>query len=118
MMSTFGTMDLPLSKVHVLERGGKSVPINGGPDNIRAAFANKMEDGRLRVWIGDSFIQLVKFTKDGPEIYSISPFGASNKKDSPHYNDQMELFSKQEFKKMSLDKNYWIQRAEAIYTPK
>jgi acyl-homoserine-lactone acylase len=77
-----------------------------------------MDDGRLRIWIGDSFIQMVKFTKEGPEIYSVSPFGASNKPDSKHYNDQMELYSKQEFKKMSLDKNYWLKNAESIYSPK
>lgn len=118
MIKHFGTLDIPASKVHVLERGGKSVPLNGGPDNIRAAVAEKMEDGRLRVWVGDSFIQLVKFTPDGPEIFSVSPFGASNRPESPHYNDQMEMFSKQQFKKMSLDKQYWMERAEAIYHPK
>ena len=77
-----------------------------------------MDDGRLRIWIGDSFIQLVRFTAEGPEIYSVSPFGASNKPDSQHYNDQMEMYSKQQFKKMSLDKQYWLDRAEEIYSPK
>jgi acyl-homoserine-lactone acylase len=41
MIKHFGTMDVPLKDLHVLERGGKTVPVNGGPDNIRAAFAKK-----------------------------------------------------------------------------
>jgi acyl-homoserine-lactone acylase len=61
---------------------------------------------------------MVKFTPEGPEIYSVSPFGASNKPDSPHYTDQMELYGKQQFKKMSLDKQHWLDRAESIYSPK
>ena len=118
MIKSFGTYDIPFKEIHGLERGGKFVSMNGGAGSIRSAFAQKMEDGRLRVWVGDSFIQMVKFTKDGPEIYSVSPFGASNKPDSPHYTDQMELFGKQKFKKMSLDKDYWLERAEQIYHPK
>ncbi|MEZ5002750.1 MAG: penicillin acylase family protein [Chitinophagales bacterium] len=118
MIKTFGTMEIPFGRVHGLRRGDKWVPLNGGPENLRAAAAKFADDGRLTVWVGDSFIQLVKFTKDGPEIYSISPYGASNKPESPHYTDQMEMFSKQQMKKMSLDKNYWLERAEAIYSPK
>ena len=118
MIMHFGRIDMPLGRVQVNERGGKTVPVNGGPDMIRSVASNKMEDGRLRPWVGDSFIQMVKFTKDGPEIYSVSPYGASNKPESPHYNDQMELFSRQEFKVMSLDKQHWLDRAERIYNPK
>lgn len=119
MIKTFGTMEVPLGRVHGLERGGKWVPVNGGPDMIRASAANKMEDGRLRIWIGDSFIQLVRFDKDGTQhIWSVSPFGASNKPESEHYNDQMELYSDQKFKKMSLDRQYWYDRAKSVYHPK
>jgi len=118
MVMHFGTIEIAAARVHGIERGGKFVPVNGGPDMIRAAYANKMEDGRLRVWVGDSFIQMVNFSKDGPpEIYSVSPFGASNKPDSPHYTDQMDMYSRQEFKKMSLDKQYWLDNAEKIYSP-
>jgi acyl-homoserine-lactone acylase len=119
MIRHFGSMEVPFGRIHVLERGGKVVPMNGGPEMLRNAAARLMDDdsGRRRIWIGDSFIQLVRFSESGPEIYSISPFGASNKPDSPHYNDQMELFSRHQFKKMSLDKQYWFDRAERIYHP-
>ena len=119
MIKHFGTIDMAYKDIYVLERGGKTVPVNGGPGNIRSAFAKKMDDGsgRMRIWIGDSFVQLVRFTKDGPEIYSASPFGATNRPERKHYNDQMELYSKQQFKKMSLEKQYWLDRAEEIYSP-
>lgn len=117
MIKHFGTMDVPLSKVQVLERGGRVMALDGGPDAIRAVFGHFMEDGRVRMVAGDGYIQLTKFTKDGPEIWSISPFGASSFPDSPHYNDQMQMFSEHKLKKMSLDKETIYKSAEKIYHP-
>ena len=67
--------------------------------------------------VGDGYVQLVKFTKAGPEIHSISPFGASSDPKSPHYNDQMEMFVKERLKKMSLKKEEVYRSAENVYHP-
>ena len=69
------------------------------------------------MYIGDGLVQLVKFTKDGPEIESISPYGASNKPGAKHYTTQMHKFVAQKFKKMSLDKKEVYDNAEEIYHP-
>jgi acyl-homoserine-lactone acylase len=68
---------------------------------------------------GESYIQLVKFKKGKmPEIESVINYGASNRKGSPHYDDQMELFLNQKTKKMTLDKGEIIKKAERVYSPK
>ena len=76
-----------------------------------------MPDGRMRIWVGDSFVQLVKFTKQGPEIESIHSYGASSRPYSKHYNDQMELFVAHKLKKRSLNKAEVYKSAERIYHP-
>ena len=67
---------------------------------------------------GDGYMQLVEFTKDGPQINSISPYGASSFSDSKHYTDQMNRYSKHDLKRMTLDKKEIYKNAERIYNPK
>jgi len=66
---------------------------------------------------GDGYIQLLKFTKNGPDIWSISPFGASSFPDRPHYNDQMKRFAGHDLKHVSLKKEDVYKSAERIYHP-
>lgn len=117
MIDNFGTIDIALRELQVLERDGKTVAVAGGPDALRAVFGHFMDDGRNRMVAGDGYFQLVQFTKDGPIIESASPFGASNKKDSPHYTDQMVPFARHEMKTMSLDKEEVYKNAKRIYHP-
>jgi acyl-homoserine-lactone acylase len=117
LLKHFGSVDIPLGKVQVLSRGERDLAIAGGPDAIRAVYSTVRDDGKLPMYIGDGLVQLVKFTKDGPEIESISPYGASNKPDSKHYNTQMKMFVNHELKKMTLDKEEVYKNAERIYHP-
>ena len=117
MIDKFGTIDIALRELQVIERGGKTVAVAGGPDAIRAVFGQFMEDGRNRMVAGDGYFQLVQFTEDGPIIESASPFGASSFPDSPHYTDQMSLFGKEEMKSMSLDKETVYKNAKRVYHP-
>ena len=117
MIDKFGTIDIALRELQVLERNGKSVAIAGGPDAIRAVFGHFMDDGRNRMVAGDGYFQLVQFTKDGPIIESASPFGASSFPDSRHYTNQMSPFGKEQMKKMSLDKEEVYKNAKRIYHP-
>lgn len=118
LIKHFGSIDIPLGKFQVLERGGKAVAVNGGPDAIRAVFGSIQPDGRVRMTAGDGYIQLVKFNKNGPYIESINAFGASSFSDSPHYTDQMVPYAKQQLKPMSLDKKTVYGQAKKVYHPK
>jgi acyl-homoserine-lactone acylase len=117
LIKHFGSIDVPLGQVQVLERAGKSVGLNGGPDAIRAVYGHYMADGRVRMSAGDGYIQLVEFKKDGPHINAINAFGASSLADSPHHTDQMGMFSRHQLRKMSLDKNEIFKNAVKVYHP-
>ena len=80
--------------------------------------SKKYRDGKVRVVSGESYIELVKFTDSGPEIESIISYGSSDKKDSEHYSDQMDLYLSFKTKKMTLDKNKVYENAKEIYSPK
>ena len=65
------------------------LPCGGGPDVLAAIGIRPNGNGRLRAYTGDSCIQLVRFSADGPQIESINAYGASAKPDSPLYTSQM-----------------------------
>lgn len=117
MVQHFGTIDIALRQLQVLERNGKSVAVAGGPDCLRAVFGTFMDDGRNRMRAGDGYVQLTQFTKDGPIIQSINAFGSSSFADSQHSTDQMAPFAKHELKKMSLNKAEVYKHAKRIYHP-
>ena len=75
------------------------------------------KDGQIKVTHGESYIELVKFTKDNTEIESIISYGSSDHETSEHYADQMEMYSKFETKKMTFDKNDIYKNAKKIYHP-
>lgn len=58
------------------------------------------------------------FSKEGNSYEAVVPFGASRHPDNPHYTDQMELYSNQQFLKVSLDKNVVLKNALKVYSPK
>ena len=118
MLQYFGKLDVPLGTVQVHQRGDVCLPVDGGPDAIRAVYSRPWEDGKYRNFLGDGYHQLVNFSKDGPEIWAISPYGASNKPDSPHYTDQMQMYVQHKLRKISLRKEEVYKSAERIYHPR
>ena len=89
----------------------------GGPDLWNAKYGNSIGKGRIKIWLGESFILLAKFTKDGPIFRTVSPYGSSNTPGSPHYTDQMQLYVNNQTKEESLDKKWAYQHAERVYKP-
>ena len=114
----FGSGKVPLKNLQRHTRGNVDLPYAGGPDVLAAVTTKPYKDGRIRAVSGDSYIQLVRYTDEGVQIESINAYGASAKPDSPHYTDQMELFTKQQLKPMTLDKETIFKEAEKIYHPK
>jgi acyl-homoserine-lactone acylase len=99
-------------------KGDVDLPLSGFPDALAAAYPKEYKDGRFKVWVGDSYIMLVKFSKEGmPEIETINCYGSSNHPDSPHYTDQMQMFVDKKTKTMTLDKATIIKDAARIYSP-
>lgn len=117
MKRHFGSLRVPLGEVQKHVRGDKELPIGGAPDVLAANMSKPHKKGKLKTFVGDSYIILVDFDKDGPRIESVNAFGASNVPESPHYDDQMELFVEQKTKSMTLDREKIYEQAERVYRP-
>ncbi|MCX7744627.1 MAG: penicillin acylase family protein [Flavobacteriales bacterium] len=119
LLKHHGSLDISLGQVQRHIRGNINIPASGLREVSRAADAKlyDMKRGLYRIVSGDGYIQLVKFGRDYPEIWSVNAYGASSKPDSPHYTDQMEMFQREEFKPMTFDKSKILNMAERIYKP-
>ena len=97
----FGRADPPLGTVLRLRHGKVDLPLDGGPEVLRAASLwNEAPDGRLVVKHGDSFVMFMTWDRQGRvSSRSIQPYGAATTRpDSPHYADQAALFVRHETK--------------------
>ena len=117
LLTNFGTTKVTLGEYQRLQRGDKSIPLPGLPDVLAAMYSTPAGNGRVKGTIGECYIGLVRFTGEGPEIETINCYGASNRKGSAHYDDQMGLFQKQQTKKMTLDKDQVYRDAKTVYHP-
>ena len=118
MKKYFNSTIIKLGDFQKLVRGDKEIPIFGMPDVITAMNASKYKDGKVQVTHGESYIQLVKFSSKGTEIESIISYGSSDNEESPHYDDQMEKYSKFQTKKMSFDRDWVLNNSKRIYNPR
>lgn len=101
LIKYFGRLDPPLGDLMRLRHGKVDLPLDGGPDTLRAmALWDIDDDGRLRAKHGDSFIMLVDWAPDGSvRSQSIQPFGAATTRpESTHYSDQAALFAQHRMK--------------------
>ncbi len=120
LMKGFGRIDPPLGDVQRLIRGKVNLPAKGGTDALRAATVWEPQDnGQMRVRHGDSFIMLTSWDKDGKLwSQSIQPYGsATNRPDSPHYTDQMQMFLDRKFKPVHFEWAEAVKNAKRRYRP-
>lgn len=98
-----GSWDLAWGDVHRVRRGEVDVPV-GGCDGLLGCFRvldfRNDRDGKRSVSGGDGWVLAVEFTNP-PRAYSVLAYGQSNKRNSPHYSDQAELFARNEMKKIA-----------------
>jgi acyl-homoserine-lactone acylase len=117
MLQLYASTDMALGDVQRHVRGKIDLPVDGAPDVWKASYGFTRHNGRFKITVGESYIQLVQFDKNGPVIESINAYGASSKPDSPHYTDQMQMYLNEQLKPMTFDKNKIYSSAEAIYHP-
>ena len=118
LLKYFNTIDITLGDYQKLVRGKKEIPIFGLPDVITAMSSKYYKNGKVRVVSGESYIELVEFTPEGPKIESIISYGSSDHEDSQHFSDQMELYAQFKTKKMTFDRKLIYKEAKRIYHPK
>jgi len=117
LLHAHGTLDIPLGQVQFYIRGDRHVPADGLRETARATDTKLFNRGKAvyKVVSGDGYMQKVRFTPQGPELNTINVYGASDDPESPHYDDQMELFSQHRYKVMTLDRAVIERDAERIY---
>lgn len=117
MLKHFGALEVPFGRVQRLRRDTVDLPLPGLPDVLAAMYSSKRKDGTLKPEAGESYIMLLKMGKDSLHIETVNAFGASAKKGHPHSTDQMELFTRQQTKMMTLDRKTIWENAQKIYHP-
>lgn len=115
--SHFGKELVTLGEYQKLVRGEKALPLWGLDDVITAMRSEPWKNGMRKGVQGESYIMMVRFGEGLPKIETINVFGASNRPDSPHYDDQMERFLARDLKPMSLDKKSVLKDAVRVYHP-
>lgn len=119
LLKTHGSLHVPLGQVQRHIRGEVNIAASGLREVPRAADAvlYDRKKGLFRIEGGDGYIQMVKFFRNKVELYSVNAYGASAHPASPHYTDQMEMFQKEEFKRMPFDKDEILKKAVRVYHP-
>lgn len=118
MLKYFGKEKVKLGEFQKLVRGDKEIPIFGLRDVLTTMKSVPYKEGMSQVTAGESYIELVKFTPEGPEIETIISYGSSDDPKSIHYNDQMDKYASFKTKKMTLNKKEILSKAIKIYSPK
>jgi len=113
----FGKLDVPLGDFQKHIRGDIQLSLSGLEDVIAAINVSPHQKGITKATSGESYIMLIKYSSKGVELETIVPYGASNRKESEHFSDQMERYRNHQLKKMTLDESIIRKEAVKIYHP-
>jgi acyl-homoserine-lactone acylase len=119
LRANFGTIKVEWGTVNRMIRGNKDLPLRGFPDMLSPSYPKRVKERfAYKVEHGDTYTMFASFGKNGVEsLSSLQPMGNSLNEHSKHYNDQMELFSRQEMRPLSLKKEDVMKMAESVYHP-
>lgn len=101
----YGSWNLAWGDVHRARIGEKDLAV-GGCTGLLGCFRvlwfidHEDDDQKREVRGGDGWVLAVEFG-DIPRAYSVLAYGQSIKEDSPHFNDQLELFTNNEMKQVA-----------------
>ena len=117
LLKHFKTTSIRLGDFQKLVRGDKELPIFGLPDVVTAMRGSAYKNGTIKINHGESYIALIRFGQNKTSVASIISYGSSNRPDSPHYSDQMEMYQRFETKPMHFDRENVMKDAKKIYHP-
>jgi acyl-homoserine-lactone acylase len=119
LMKYFQTIHVPLKDIQVIHRGDKDYSMPGFPDVLAANYSKPRKvDGKFEGIMGDTYTMIVEYGKNGPiRIESLVNFGSSAHPESKHFDDQLQLWIKQQTKSMTFDKEEILKSKERIYHP-
>lgn len=104
-----GGIDAPYGNVFRVRWGAYDLPSNGSYDllgTFRSMTYQPDSDLRFRAVLGESFIAVVEFTEAGPRAEVLLAYGNATQPDSPHFGDQLTLFTEKRLRPA------WFTRAD------
>ncbi len=113
-----GRIDPEWGEVNRLQRGDVDLPINGGPDILRAIYGAEIADGKTHATHGDTWMAIVEW-QNGEFVNAdvMHQFGSATLDEtSPHYADQAAMFVNQEWRKAEFDIDALRESATRVYT--
>ncbi|MEM9721198.1 MAG: penicillin acylase family protein [Bacteroidota bacterium] len=120
LIEHFGFTNVKMEDFFRFRRGGKELPIYGYQGTLAARWGGlSNSNGKFYARGGDNFMMFIQYDENGVNtLESIVPFGSSNNPESPHYDDQMELYAQKGMKKLTFDRDEIFANAERKYSPK
>ena len=115
----FGTVKVEWGTIHRNIRGNVDMPLRGFADMLSPSYPKQIP-GKLifKPDFGDTYTMFAEFGKNGVErLAALQPAGNSLNPKSKHYNDQIEPFSRQALRPLSLKKEDVMKHAESVYHP-
>ncbi len=104
----FGSLDTDWGDYYRINYNDKNLPANGIDGSMgvfRVAWPGGADENNMYVGGGDSWVGVIEFG-DKVRAKVLLSYGNATQKDSPHYGDQLELFSKKELR------DAWFTKAE------
>ncbi len=121
LRDTYGRIDPEWGEVSRLVRGDESWALDGGPDTLRAVYANgdMRADGHLSGVAGDTYVAIADWAPDGTyQIDTIHQFGAATMDSrSPHFADQAPLFAEERYRQPPMLLDDLLAQATRDYRP-
>ena len=100
LLKTYKRVDPLWSERNFMYRGDMQLPVQGGPDVLRAIYGRESKEGHLRAVGGDGLYMHISWSKNGTQqTKSIHQYGsATQNEESKHFNDQLDLYVKEQYK--------------------
>lgn len=118
LKAKYGRIDVPLAHVQFIRKGTARMGVGGLPESLCAMYADETKPLALEVHTGESYIGVARYDSTGLVSFeTVTAFGQSSNPNSPHYADQMGLYSKHKRKRMCLDREEILQNAMRTYPP-
>jgi acyl-homoserine-lactone acylase len=96
----FGKLEVPWGDFYRIGYNGMDLPANGIDGSlgvVRVAWPGRVNDDHMFVGGGDSWVGVIEFG-EAVNAKVLLSYGNATQKDSPHFGDQLELFSKKELR--------------------
>lgn len=103
----YGRIDPQWGEINRMQRGDYDLPLDGAPDILRAIYADRdgiSKSGVMNAFAGDTHIMYADWNTEGVlDLKSIHQYGSATvDESSEHYDDQVEMFTKGEYKNMPM----------------